>query len=532
MIRIYALFLLIVAGGSYPLRAQYPESDLGDYGGYAYSDKRIQIALLLDVSGSMEGLIEQAKSQLWYIVNGIMYDYGYDHPPRLELALYEYGSRHLGERGRYLRQVVPFTTDLDWLSSELFRLKVDGRHEYCGAVLESALYHLDWSRDPDDLRLIYIAGNESFGQGPVSARRALDEANRKGITVHSIYCGESYQGRREGWEEAAYLGGGEFFTIDQNAHDYYEGDPYDRRLLGLNRRLNQTYLPYGSQAMVYAQRQQQTDQHAQAYGQGIASQRVIAKASPAYIQPQWDLVDAVATGQVDLHTLPAAQLPAEMRSMSLKQQQTYLKQKAQERKQLRQEIHQIAAVKPPKGKAPSAPVRPGREQTLSSPGRTSPSAGNPKPSKATLGDAILKATQQPGGARGYSRPAPASRILERSIEQSRPQPQPSGSRPTPASTPSATPPARSIPRPTTPTYRPPSIQHTPSPSRPSQMRTPQPRRPSTAQPSPSPSPSRATPRPSQRQIPRSKPSLTRPAARPSPKPNSQASPSLTPRKQH
>ena len=32
-------------------------------------ESSIQLALLLDTSGSMDGLIDQAKSQLWKIVN-------------------------------------------------------------------------------------------------------------------------------------------------------------------------------------------------------------------------------------------------------------------------------------------------------------------------------------------------------------------------------------------------------------------------------------------------------------------------------
>jgi hypothetical protein len=449
MKKIYALLLLVSAWGYAPLLAQYPNSDLGEYDGYEYSDERIQIALLLDVSGSMEGLLEQAKSQLWYIVNGIMYDYGYSRPPRLELALYEYGSRYPGENGRYLRQVVPFTRDLDWLSSELFRLEVDGRREYCGSVLESALRNLNWSYGPADRRMIYIAGNESFGQGPVSARRALDDAYRRGITVHTIYCGDGYRGRQEGWEEAAYYGGGDFLTIDHNAHDYYRGDPYDQRLLGLNQRLNQTYLPYGSQATICFQRQQRADQRAQRYGVGIASQRVIAKASPAYLQPQWDLIDAVSTGQVNLASLSQDELPPEMRGMSLSEQRTFLRRKAQERQQVRQEIHQLATEQ--KQKAPATgPLSAGQGKTLSTPGRSGSAP-------ATLGDAIIQSTQKPSGDRSGVRSAPK-----------RP-PQREFSRPAPEAP--ATPSPRPSPRETQPTRR-----STPPPTVQPQVRTPQPSR--------------------------------------------------------
>ena len=51
----------------------------------------IKVALLLDTSNSMDGLISQAKAQLWEIVNELSYaKYGIQKPD-LEIALYEYG---------------------------------------------------------------------------------------------------------------------------------------------------------------------------------------------------------------------------------------------------------------------------------------------------------------------------------------------------------------------------------------------------------------------------------------------------------
>ena len=57
------------------------------------SNTKIQAAILLDVSNSMDGLIEQAKSQLWKIVNelaGAKCDDG--SRPNIKIALYEYGN--------------------------------------------------------------------------------------------------------------------------------------------------------------------------------------------------------------------------------------------------------------------------------------------------------------------------------------------------------------------------------------------------------------------------------------------------------
>src|SRR5687768_2738898 len=53
----------------------------------------IMLALLLDTSNSMDGLIDQAKGQLWKIVNEIAAAKGADgNQPNIKIALYEYGN--------------------------------------------------------------------------------------------------------------------------------------------------------------------------------------------------------------------------------------------------------------------------------------------------------------------------------------------------------------------------------------------------------------------------------------------------------
>jgi hypothetical protein len=52
----------------------------------------IQMAILLDTSGSMDGLLDQARSQLWKIVNEFIEAKKNGTRPDLEVALYEYGN--------------------------------------------------------------------------------------------------------------------------------------------------------------------------------------------------------------------------------------------------------------------------------------------------------------------------------------------------------------------------------------------------------------------------------------------------------
>ena len=125
MKRISAVILsfFVVSAGAHPVDPR-PDRPL------------VQLALLLDTSNSMDGLIDQAKSQLWRIVNDLAGSRCRGHAPRIEVALYEYGNSGLSAGEKYLRQVLPFTRDLDRVSEMLFGLRTNGGEEYCGAVIK------------------------------------------------------------------------------------------------------------------------------------------------------------------------------------------------------------------------------------------------------------------------------------------------------------------------------------------------------------------------------------------------------------
>src|SRR5438128_308814 len=69
----------------------------------------IQLALLLDTSNSMDGLIDQARSQLWTVVNHMAKTKKAGQTPTLQVALYEYGNDALDPKSGWVRQVLPFT---------------------------------------------------------------------------------------------------------------------------------------------------------------------------------------------------------------------------------------------------------------------------------------------------------------------------------------------------------------------------------------------------------------------------------------
>ena len=300
----------------------------------------VQLAILLDTSNSMDGLIDQARAQLWEVVNQFTHARRGGQSAALQVALYEYGNTRLSQQSGWVRRVLPLTTDLDRVSEALFALETDGGDEFCGTVIQAALDQLQWSNRPGDLRTIFIAGNEPFTQGPVGFRSAVRRAAARGIVVNTIHCGSTQEGEATGWREGAVLAGGAYAVIDQGRALVHIDAPQDAELARLGIELNQTYVPYGAEGKAGQDRQALQDRNASAW-QGSAVNRAVSKASSFYMNSAWDLVDAFKEKKVDLSRLRADQLPQELRGLSATDLEQALLAKAKERKRLQDEINRL-----------------------------------------------------------------------------------------------------------------------------------------------------------------------------------------------
>lgn len=303
----------------------------------------IQIALLLDTSNSMDGLIQQAKTQLWKIVNEFATTKKNGQAPNLQVALYEYGKSSLPSEQGYIRLVVPLSDDLDKMSEELFALKTNGGDEYCGQVIKVAGDELAWSKSNDDFKAIFIAGNEPFTQGHVDYRQAVKETIAKGIVINTIFCGPFDEGVSTHWKDGAVLADGSYMSIDQNRAVAHVAAPQDKEIARLGEELNKTYIAYGEAGEASKLRQSAQDHNAAGAAPEVATQRAISKSSTAYNNAGWDLVDAVRDQSDKLATLKEEQLPEEMKSMTAEQRKAYVDAKAAERVKIKEEIKKLNA---------------------------------------------------------------------------------------------------------------------------------------------------------------------------------------------
>ena len=160
--------------------------------------------------------------------------------PSVQVALFEYGNNSLAAGESYVRQVLPFTEDLDKVSEKLFALKTNGGNEYCGAVIRDAASNLQWDPHIDVYKAIFIAGNEPFTQGPVDFREATAQAVSKGVIVNTIFCGNRQEGIATQWKAGSDLGNGDYLNIDQSVQIAAIQAPQDQEIQKLSDQINQT----------------------------------------------------------------------------------------------------------------------------------------------------------------------------------------------------------------------------------------------------------------------------------------------------
>ncbi len=302
---------------------------------------KIQIALLLDTSNSMDGLIEQAKSQLWNIVNELSKAKCEGETPVLEIALYEYGNDRLNAREGFIRQVAPLISDLDQISTKLFELRTNGGQEYCGYVIDKASKQLEWSGDDNAVKLIFIAGNQPFSQGNVSYESACGDARQKGITINTIFCGNYNEGVRTNWKSGALIGGGDYMSIQQDRRTVYVQTPYDEQINTLNIEFNNTYHYYGQQGKMKKMEQVQADSMASKYSQSNLATRNSIKVSKYYQNSHWDLVDASKDKNFDINKVDKNTLPPKLQKMNNEELTAFIDQENQRREKIKTDIAQL-----------------------------------------------------------------------------------------------------------------------------------------------------------------------------------------------
>ena len=298
----------------------------------------VDVAILLDTSNSMDGLISQAKSQLWTIIQEFANAEKAGKTPELRVSVFEYGNTNLPASEGYVRQVCQLTNDLDKVSESLFGLKTNGGDEYCGTVINEALKRLDWSTQTNAYKAIFIAGNEPFTQGSIDYKDACRKAIQSGVVVNTIHCGDYQTGVSGKWKHGAEMAEGKYMNINQDRAIVHIKAPQDKIIIELNNELTKTYLWYGAKADRAGLIKNQFDQDNNAVKVGGYASRVRSKAGALYRNEGRDLVDTLAVDEKLLTKIKDSELPEAMQRMTLEERTAHVKKMADKRDAIKKKM--------------------------------------------------------------------------------------------------------------------------------------------------------------------------------------------------
>jgi hypothetical protein len=302
------------------------------------SRPRVEVAFVLDTTGSMGGLIEGAKRRIWSIARRI----GDGRPrPDLRIALVAY--RDLGDA--YVTRVFDLTGDMDQVYQNLMSFQASGggdAPEHVSAALSDAVHKVSWSRRAG-MQVIFLVGDappHMDYQDGYDYHRHVAEARQRGIAVEAVQCGGDPETARV-WTEIASLGAGHYARIDAQGGMPSMVTPVDAELARLNAELASTVVAAGT-----VEEQKATGRRLDARAAMPAA--VAAEAASYYAKAERladkDLVGmAPAAQRSELEKLRArpAELPKPLQSKSDSEALAYLQAQNEKRQQLQGRIAKL-----------------------------------------------------------------------------------------------------------------------------------------------------------------------------------------------
>ncbi len=306
---------------------------------------KIEVVFVLDTTGSMDGLIQAAKDKIWSIASTMA---SARPAPQIRMGLVAYRDR--GDD--YVTRVIDLSEDLDSVYAMLIDFQANGGGdgpESVNQALFDAIHRISWSQDPDSYQVVFLVGDappHMDYQDDVQYPQTLAEANRRGIVVNTIRCGEDPATAQQ-WQRIAALTQGEYFSVEQAGNAIAMATPFDEQLARLSASLDGTRLYYGTDAErdLKASKIRATDKlHAEASAAAQARRATFnTSASGAANQfGDGDLVAEVAAGRVDLEALDPALLPPALQAMAPAEREQLVQKSAHRRDELTRQIGELA----------------------------------------------------------------------------------------------------------------------------------------------------------------------------------------------
>jgi hypothetical protein len=300
----------------------------------------VEVAFVLDTTGSMGPLIEGAKRKIWSIATAIV-----DANPNAEVRMGLVAYRDIGDE--YVTRTFNLTTDIQDLYAKLLELKARGGGDWPESVneaLDAGVTKLAWTQGPEICRILFLVGDAPPHMDYAQDTKYPDvvrTARERGITINAVQAGDARDTARI-WRDIAQHGNGRYIPIPQDGGRIVIIEtPWDDEIIELQGRINGTVIPYGPRAQ-RSSVEQKTAQVAAA-PRAAASEMAgylnkSGRGAGAVITGRGDLVADVTSGRQPLDSVKDDDLPERLRAMKPEQRIAAIGKTMAERKALNERM--------------------------------------------------------------------------------------------------------------------------------------------------------------------------------------------------
>ncbi len=297
----------------------------------------VEVAFVLDTTGSMASLIEGAKRKIWSIATAIV-----DANPDAEIRMGLVAYRDIGDE--YVTKRFELTTDIQDLYANLLELKARGGGDWPESVneaLHEAVAKFSWTSGNEHCRIVFLVGDApphmDYAQD-MKYPQVLALAKQKDILVNAVQAGGARDTERV-WREIAQMGGGKYIPIPQDGGKIVVIEtPYDIEIIELQRELNGTVIPYGPRSQRSSIERKTGGMFApSAAAPDMASylnKRAKTASAAEAVTGAGDLVADVVAGRQKLSSLNDDDLPDAFRNMTTAEREVAIGKQMSQRKAL------------------------------------------------------------------------------------------------------------------------------------------------------------------------------------------------------
>ena len=305
---------------------------------------RVEVAFVLDTTGSMGDLIAGAKAKIWSIASTVV-----DANPDADIAMALVAYRDRGDD--YVVKATPLSEDIQGLYGKLVKLEADGGDdtpESVNAALDKAISGLQWSAGDDVKRIVFLVGDAPPHMDYAQERQypaILKTAAAHNIVVNTVQAGDMPE-TTQIWKEIAQFGHGRYMSIPQSGGEVTVViTPFDDEILSLQRELDGSVVPYGNDVQQGAVTDKMREKAAAPASAQLDNSKFYSKRAVKreVITGGGDLIADLDNKAVALDTIKTKDLPKELAAKPEPERRAWVESRLAARKNLQTSMAALIA---------------------------------------------------------------------------------------------------------------------------------------------------------------------------------------------